>query len=73
MGTATLPFIYLYFGLYVACWSTVAPTCEYPSTRENAGAGSDALDATEILPTMLRSKGIGIYMFVQSCSVTYNQ
>lgn len=29
--------------------------------------------ATEILPTMLRSKGIGIYAFVQAITVTYNQ
>jgi len=30
MGTATIPFIYLFFGFYVACWSTVAPMCESP-------------------------------------------
>ena len=29
--------------------------------------------ATEILPTMLRSKGIAIYAFVQAITVTYNQ
>jgi hypothetical protein len=30
-------------------------------------------DASEILPTMLRSKGIAIYSTVQSVTVTYNQ
>lgn len=56
IGVATIPFIYFFFGFYVACWSTVAP-----------------MYATEILPTMLRSKGIGIYAFVQAITVTYNQ
>jgi hypothetical protein len=30
-------------------------------------------DASEILPTMLRSKGVAIYSTVQSVTVTYNQ
>jgi hypothetical protein len=30
-------------------------------------------DASEILPTMLRSRGIAIYSTVQSVTVTYNQ
>jgi len=28
IGVATIPVIYLYFGFYVACWSTVAPMCK---------------------------------------------
>jgi hypothetical protein len=28
IGVSTIPFIYLYFGFYVACWSTVAPMCK---------------------------------------------
>jgi len=32
-----------------------------------------AMYCTEILPTTLRSKGIGIYIFVLSIAVTYNQ
>lgn len=34
---------------------------------------ADQTDASEILPTMLRSKGIAIYSTVQSITVTYNQ
>jgi hypothetical protein len=70
IGIATIPFIYLYFGFYVACWSTVAPMCTF---HYCSVLPVDHSDASEILPTMLRSKGIAIYSTVQSVTVTYNQ
>lgn len=71
MGVATIPMIYLYFGCYV---SAVHPEVLARLTIQCATwSALSAMYCTEILPTTLRSKGIGIYIFVLSIAVTYNQ
>jgi MFS family permease len=36
VGIASIPFIYLFFGFYVACWSTVAPMCKCGHAAESS-------------------------------------